>query len=254
VKRPADRSIRINSADYRIWESSEGGAIPAVEEPLVLPKAAVDWFADRGLRERGVDLFLASEVAPGTGLGSSSAMTVALVRALAAYLGFSLSPAETAELASWIEIERLDKPIGKQDHYAGAFGGLNAIEFAADGVTVQPLSLSSATLNALSARLMLFSTGQTRDSAKILREQRDDTRTKRSVTESLHRIKALALQMREALEDEDLDRFGQLLDLSWCQKKQLSGKISSAAIDRWYAAAQTSELEPARVVALGAGS
>ncbi len=115
-----DGSIRIHSADYRTWEMYPRGEIPQVEGILSLPKAAIARFADLGLRKKGVDLYLFSEVPPGSGLGSSSAMAVALVRALAAHLGLLLSAMEVAELACSLEIELLRMPIGKQDQYASA--------------------------------------------------------------------------------------------------------------------------------------
>jgi D-glycero-alpha-D-manno-heptose-7-phosphate kinase len=248
----ADDGIRINSADYRIWESFEPGRTP-VAEPLALPKAAVEWFAERGLFQRGVDLFLASEVPPGSGLGSSSAMAVGLVRALAAHGGTPMDATEAAELASWLEIERLGMPIGKQDQYASAFGGLNAIEFASDSVRVESLDLPPDVTAALSSRLLLFSTGRARDSAAILHEQRANTLSKAVVIESLHRIKALAGEMRGALLDGDLDRFGRLLDLGWQEKKRLATKVSSGAIDRWYDAARTAGALGGKVAGAGGG-
>src|SRR5919197_1040940 len=198
---PPDGGIRINSADYRTWETYRCGEIPPVAQPLALAKAAIACFAGRGLGESGIGLFLASEVPPGTGLGSSSAMAVGLVRALAAHLRLPLDAAAVAELACHVEIEQLGMPIGKQDHYASAFGGLNAIAFTAGGVTVMPLDVPA------------------------------------DVIAALHRIKALAAQMREALQAEDLDRFGRLLDQGWREKKSLSRKVSTPAIDGWYDAA-----------------
>lgn len=253
AREPAAAGIRINSADYRIWEAFERGEIPPVAEPLALPKAAIDWFADHGLRERGVDLFLASEVSPGTGLGSSSAMTVALVYALASYMGIPFDRFEAAELASCLEIERLDMPIGKQDQYASAFGGLNAIEFTAGSVRVEPLNLPPDTITALSSRLLLFSTGRTRDSAAILREQRASTRSDHQVIASLHRIKSLAGEMRRALIGEDLDQFGRLLDLGWQEKKRLSTRVSSTAIDQWYSAAREAGALGGKIAGAGGG-
>lgn len=253
AREPATAGIRINSADYRIWEAFERGEIPPVAEPLALPKAAIDWFADHGLRERGVDLFLASEVPPGTGLGSSSAMTVALVYALASYTGMSFNRFKAAELASYLEIERLDMPIGKQDQYASVFGGLNAIEFVSGGVRVEPLNLPPDTVTALNSRLLLFSTGRTRDSAAILREQRASTQSDRQVIASLHRIKALAGEMRRALIGEDLDQFGRLLDLGWQEKKCLSTHVSSSAIDQWYGAAREAGALGGKIAGAGGG-
>lgn len=253
AERPADRGILINSADYHVWHSSSPGEIPPVEEPLALPKAAVERFAGHGLIDRGIELFLASEVPPGTGLGSSSAMAVALIQALASYLDRQLCRSSVAELASWLEIERLHMPIGKQDQYASAFGGLNAISFAADGVEVAPIGLPSDVMAALSARLLLFSTGRSRDSAEILSGQTRDTAMKPGVAESLHRIKELAREMELRLLDGDLDGFGRLLDLGWQQKKRLSGNISSAAIDAWYAAAREAGALGGKITGAGGG-
>ncbi len=253
VRDPGDRTIRISSADYRVWESYTRGEIPAVAEPLILPKAAVASLADHGLRESGADIFTASEVPPGTGLGSSSAMAAALLQVLHAYLGQPRCPASLAESASALEIERLDMPIGKQDQYASAFGGLNAITFRRNGVEVVPLRMSADAVSALNSRLLLFSTGKSRHSANILREQRDDTTQKPMVTGVLHRIKALALEMREALEAEDLDGFAWLLHESWEQKRKLSGRVSSGAIDAWYQMARAAGALGGKITGAGGG-
>jgi D-glycero-alpha-D-manno-heptose-7-phosphate kinase len=258
VARPSpDGAIRIHSADYSISVVSPHGTIPAVAEPLILPRAALAWAAARAcgdrLRQSGVELFLASDVPPGTGLGSSSAMAVALIRALSTCLGMTPDSAEVAELACALEIHRLGMPIGKQDQYASAFGGLNALTFSPQGVTVAPLDLAPDVLTSLSSRLLLFSTGAGRDSAQILRQQRNDTGSKPAVTSALHQIKALAQEMHRALLDTDLDRFGHLLDRGWEQKKRLSGKISSPAIDRWYAAALAAGALGGKITGAGGG-
>ncbi|MCW5851872.1 MAG: GHMP kinase [Anaerolineae bacterium] len=253
ARQPADRSIWINSADYRVCEAFEHGQIPAVEEPLSLPKSAIEAFADLGLRQKGVDLFLAAEAPPGTGLGSSSAMSVALIRALSAYLGLSLDKAAVADRACRLEIERLDMPIGKQDQYASAFGGLNTIEFTDHGVQVRPLNLPASVSGDLSARLMLFSTGQSRHSSGILRQQRADTHTKPQVIEVLHRLKALAHRMRHVLLEHDLDEFGRLLDVGWQEKKRLSKKVSSGQIETWYTAARSAGALGGKIAGAGGG-
>lgn len=249
----ADGGISINSADYRICERYPRGVIPAVEGPLALPKAAIAWFANYGLCEKGVDLFLASEVLPGTGLGSSSAIAVALVQSLTTYLGEPMGDTDVAELACWLEIERLGMPIGKQDQYASACGGLNTIEFTVDGVHVTPLDLPAGVVSELSSRLLLFSTPQTHNSAAILCQLQADTQTKLKTTKSLHRIKALAGEMREALKAEDLDHFGRLLDLGWREKRSLSKRISTAAIDCWYSAARKAGALGGKIVGAGGG-
>ncbi len=253
VREPHDGSVRLGSADYRIWESYDRGVIPPAHEPLALAKAALAAGADRRLRERGVDLFMASEVPPGTGLGSSSAMAGALTQALAAYLDRLLTKPDLAEEACTLEIERLDMPIGKQDQYASVFGGINAMTFEAAGVKVVPLRLSPDAVSALGSRLLLFSTGTSRHSANILREQRHDTGRKPLVTESLHRIRDLAQEMRGALESEDLDRFGQLLHHAWMQKKRLSDRVSSTAIDGWYQTALGAGAVGGKITGAGGG-
>jgi len=253
VDHSTDGGIHINSADYRMWETYPRGEIPAVEGPLTLPKAAIAWFANHGLLEKGVNLFMASEVSPGTGLGSSSAMATALVRALAHYLDIPVDARKTAELACLLEIERLSMPIGKQDQYASAYGGLNAIEFSNDGVSVTPLELPADVVTALNSRLMLFSTGLTHNSTTILRQQRADTETKPKTIEALHRLKALARKMQEALLAQDLDRFGQLLDLGWREKRSLSKQVSTASIDGWYNAARKAGALGGKLVGAGGG-
>jgi len=253
AREPAVPGVAITSADYRASASFPLGAPPDLDEPLALPKAALAELGGPALRERGVDLFLAAEIAPGTGLGSSSAMACALVRALAGYRGLRLSRAAVAEAACRIEIERLGMPIGKQDQYASAFGGLNCIELTATGVRVTPLALAEPTRRALEERLLLFSSGRTRSSSGILGQQRKDTETKPEVIESLHRIKALAYEMRDALLAGDLDGFGALLDRAWQQKRGLSGRVSNAEIDAWYAAAREAGALGGKITGAGGG-
>jgi len=253
ARQPADGGIHLGSADYGVWEHWPPGTIPPVVDPLPLPKAAVAWFAEARLLPEGVDLFLASEVPPGTGLGSSSAMAVALTRALGAYAGRPLIRAAAAEIACDLEIDRLGMPIGKQDQYASAFGGLNAIEFTDDGVRVHPLGLSPDIVAALETRLLLFATGHTRNSSRVLAQQRADTETKPEVVAALHRLKALAAAMADALTAHDLDRFGRLLDDGWREKKRVSGRVSTPEIDRWYAAAREAGALGGKVTGAGGG-
>lgn len=249
----AHGGVQITSADYQIWDAFPAGAVPVVQEPLALPKAVIEWFAERSPRALSSDVFLASEVPPGTGLGSSSAMTVALLRTLAAHCEIPMTAGDVAEVASWIEIDRLGMPIGKQDQYASAFGGLNSIEFTPNGVHVAPLNLASDVVAKLQQRLLLFSTGQTHNSTEILRQQRSDTMSKPLVIESLHQIKAIAVDMRAALIAGNLDQFGHLLDYAWQVKKSLSKKISSSAIDAWYATARQAGAEGGKITGAGGG-
>lgn len=244
-----DGAIRVTSADYDRCESFPRGTLPAVREPLSLPKAAIARFARHGLSERGVDLFLTSEVPPGTGLGSSSAMAVALVRALGEHTGVRLTADEVAELASVLEIDDLGMPIGKQDQYASAFGGLNTIEFSTSGVRVSPLPVGESTLQALDERLLLFSTGTRRHSGAVLSRQHANP----TEVDGLHRIKALAYEMCERLRADDLDGFGTLLHRSWLAKRQLSSGVSSTHIDTCYDVAREAGALGGKITGAGGG-
>lgn len=249
-----ERGVRIASVDYGIEEVCAPGQPVRVGEPLVLPKAVLEWFVSRGhLPSGGFTLHLSSEVPPGTGLGSSSAMTVALIHALAARARLVPDAATVADLASWIEIDRLGMPIGKQDQYASAYGGLNQIAFRADGVTVRPLVLAAPTRAALDERLLLFSTGQSRDSAAILGQQRRASGTDAATIARLGRLKGLAREMVAALNGADLDAFGRLLDIAWREKRGLSARVSSAAIDRWYEAALAAGALGGKITGAGGG-
>ena len=250
---PADGGIRITSADFDLAEGWRAGVIPQVAEPLSLPKAAIARFANHGLRSTGIDLFLASEVPPGTGLGSSSAMAAGLVRAMSSYIGLPMDAGTVADIACSLEIDYLGMPIGKQDQYAAAFGGLNTIEFTTNGVVVTPLGLSLDVMQALSDRLLLFSTGKRRNSATILSKQRTASASDPHVVSGLHRIKALAWEMCDALRREDLDGFGMLLDLGWQEKRVLSTSISSGEIDGWYEAAREAGAIGGKITGAGGG-
>lgn len=253
VCKPPAGGIRISSADFHLSQCFAHDQLPAVDEPLALPKAAVSWFAPYGLRERGADLLLTAEIPPGTGLGSSSTMAAALVQALGAYVNMPLDPARTAEIACELEIERLGMPIGKQDQYAAAFGGLNLFDFRADGVRVEPLALAPDVLAALGERLLLFDTGRTRAAASILRGQRTASEHDLAVIAALHTVKALAADMHEALVTADLDRFGRLLDRGWREKKRLAAGITTPEIDRWYAAAREAGALGGKITGAGGG-
>ena len=145
-------------------------------------------------------------------------------------------------------------PIGKQDQYASAFGGLNAIDFHPDAVEVEPIELTQEQHDELNAHLLLFSTGQSRDSASILHQQRADTnRKKPQVSDSLHQLKATATKLREELLNGAIGEVGALLHQGWQQKKRLSHKISSGDIDRWYELARTHGAEGGKITGAGGG-
>src|SRR5439155_23612140 len=157
-------SVQVTSSDYHTFFRQRRGEPLLWDGDLTLPRAFLHQF---GI-DYGLSLFLASQVPPGTGLGSSSAVSVALAKALGALCGLTLSSAQLAEFASYVEIEKLGMPIGRQDQYASAFGGLNVIYFDGQGVRVEPLNLRPDVQSALDRRMMLFFTGTARSAATIL--------------------------------------------------------------------------------------
>lgn len=222
--------VQVMSSYYRTFSRYINGQ-GFWDEELPLPKAVLDFFGVR----RGISMSLASEIPPGTGLGSSSAATVALVKGISTALGYMLTKEEVAETACEIEIKRLGMPIGKQDQYASAAGGVNTIEFTPSGVSVEPLCCPDDTLEQLEKNLLLFFTGSARNSAIILDQQRQASLSSDpQVIESLHAIKDTAIQAKDALEHGDLSRFGAVLHETWKYKKRLACGISNDYIDECY--------------------
>jgi len=226
-----NRGVQIISADYRTLTKRPTCEGLIWNGDLGLPKAITYYF---NLRD-GVTIFLASQIPPGTGLGSSSSVAVSMIKALAFWCGIDLGAEEVAELACYIEIEKLGMPIGRQDQYAAAFGGLNVITFQKSGVQVEPLRISTDTRENLQRRLMLFFTGTSHNSSSIL--QRQQKATLESDTETINRldaIKALGMEMRDALENDDLETFGQLLHRGWMEKRRLAEGITTPFLDLAY--------------------
>lgn len=247
-----DKSIVLVSQDYGLVERWEAGCLPVVAEPLRLVKAAVERYG-AALQKRGARIAVRCAVPPGTGLGSSSAVAVALVTALAQYCGETLGKATAAERACELELGRLAMPIGKQDQYASAFGGLNLIHFTGEDVKVTPVVIGREVTAALDERLLLWSTGKSRDAATILQHQAIASGTQLATIERLHHLKHLAWEMHAALQAADLDGFGRLLDQAWREKRQLSRGISSDAIDAWYRLAQNHGALGGKITGAGGG-
>lgn len=202
----------------------------------------------------GYSIFLASEVPPGTGLGSSSAAAVALVKVLTTLRGEMPAKGVLAEQASRIEIEALRMPIGKQDQYASAFGGINAIHFSAERVSVTPLSLSPEARSRLESSIMLFLTGLTHDSAAILSQQEARTRGgNEEALVALHEIRSGADQARHAIEQGDMAALGAVMHRSWERKKRLAAGITTPHIDRCYEAALRSGAYGGKITGAGGG-
>jgi D-glycero-alpha-D-manno-heptose-7-phosphate kinase len=186
----------------------------------------------------------------GSGLGSSSTVTVGLLHALWAHRGVLPPRHRLAETACDIEIKRLDRPIGKQDQYAVAFGGLRYIRFEPDSVDVSEPVVSSRTLRGISERLMLFYTGITRRSATILQEQRENTHAQR---QSLRRMRDLADAGRAALADGQIDALGAYLHDGWMYKRELASRITNADIDGMYERARQAGALGGKICGAGGG-
>ncbi len=191
------------------------------------------------LKMTGVDTYLElasmADVPAGTGLGSSGSFTTALLKALYTANRVHLQTSDLAEKACHIEIERLKEPIGKQDQYISAFGGLTCLQISRDGtVTATPLNISQETLANLEDNLMLFYTGLSRSASDILEDQRNRTmRNDLPMIENLHFVKKVGLQSRDALEQGDLRRFAELMNSHWKCKRERSRMISNSQVDQW---------------------
>ncbi len=242
--------LQVISADYRsLFRHSPYNDL-FWNGDLALPKAILHHF---GIR-RGINLFVASEVPPGTGLGSSSAAAVTMVRALSTLTEQPMTKPQIAELASYIEITKMGMPIGKQDQYAAAFGGLNKITFTSQGVTVEPLDIDPTVYKTLESRLMLFFTGSSRESTSILKHQRKSTEERdESVLQALHNIKQVALDVQACLERGDLDAFAQLLHYSWLEKRRLAPNLSTSFIDECYELARHHGADAGKITGAGGG-
>ncbi len=234
----SDGQVRFVAADREEAYDDDAAAVMSIDGPLALHKAVyrhiIAKFRDG--EPLPVTLTTCSDVPPGSGLGSSSSLVVAMVTAFQDRLGLPLGEYDVAQLA--YEIERSDAQVkgGRQDQYAATFGGVNFIEFYGNGrVIVNPLRIKESVLAELEASLVLYFTGVSRDSARIIDEQTsnwlaDDQRS----LEAMHRLKSDALAMKEALLKGNIHRFGEILGGSWQAKKKVASGISNDMIDRIY--------------------
>jgi D-glycero-alpha-D-manno-heptose-7-phosphate kinase len=196
-----------------------------------------------------------SDIAAGTGLGSSGSFTTALLKALHVYRDNMIQPAQLAEQACHIEIDCLREPIGKQDQYIAAFGNITCFRFLPnDQVEAWPLKLSTETLYNLEDSLMLFFTGYSRAASEVLKEQDAKTRVfDADMIANLHYVKELGRQSQQALEQGNLRQFGELLHTHWEHKKKRSAKMSNPKIDEWYDLARRNGAVGGKLIGAGGG-
>ncbi|RME50219.1 MAG: GHMP kinase [Caldilineae bacterium] len=205
--------------------------------------------------DRGIEITSISDIpSQGTGLGSSSSYTVGLLNALYAYRGQMAGAERLARETCYIEIERCGKPIGKQDQYIAAYGGLQFICFNPDGsVYVDPIICSPETRRTLQDNLLMLYTGMTRRADDILAEQSAETRQNGDKRAALRRMVGLAHQLRDALIHDDVDAFGEILHAGWMEKRKLASGISNRQIDTWYNRARAAGAIGGKVLGAGGG-
>ena len=227
VNRKFDGNIRVSYT-----RTEEVAAVADIQHPLV--REALDVAGISG----GIEIASMADIpSQGSGLGSSSTYTVGLLNALFAYRGRYASKEQLARLACEIEIDRCREPIGKQDQYAAAFGGMNLIRFHPDeSVSVDPVICNPKVRADLEASTLVLFTGRTRSASEVLARQSAALR-KLDRRQLMRRMVELAFEFKRELESGQLDGIGPLLDENWRLKAQLSAGISDAQIDGWYASA-----------------
>jgi len=222
VKKRFDKKIRVGYSTTEMVDSLDELKHELVREGL----------RKTGITE-GIEISTMADIpSTGSGLGSSSSVTIGLLNAFYIYQGISQTAETLAKDACEIEIDILGKPIGKQDQYAAAYGGLNIIRFLPDEkVEVEPLRISESTKRKLERNLMLFYTGMVRKSSEVLTEQKKNIP---DITGVLDELKAMVDELKDCLYKEYLDDFGKLLHYSWQCKKKMASKITNEKIDEFY--------------------
>jgi D-glycero-alpha-D-manno-heptose-7-phosphate kinase len=245
--------IRLRSLDYNheVIYSAEA-KVPAFDFQMDLAKGVIKRLADG--HSQGFDLFTHTDCPPGSGLGASSTMMVALIGAFNAWLDLGMDAYHIAQLAFDIEREDLGIKGGKQDQYCAAFGGFNFMEFGKDVVRVNPLAISDVWVSELEYSLVLAYTGTSRESSKIIATQMDNfARKDATSTAAMDRTRQMAIDMKEELVNGRFSNFGTLLHEAWQAKKGMSDNISNPHIDRLYEAARNAGALGGKISGAGGG-
>jgi D-glycero-alpha-D-manno-heptose-7-phosphate kinase len=228
----------------------EVATIDEIKHPII--KEA---FKLTGVQERNLEIASMADIPAGTGLGSSGSFTTALLKALHALHKNLVHPSELAEQACCIEIEKLREPIGKQDQYIAAYGGITCFHFLPNGqVQAHPLKISEETYLDLEDNLLVFFTGYSRSASKILQEQHDKSKeSDTAMLENLHFVKKLGQQSQRALEAGDLREFARLMDVHWQRKKERSANMSNEGINDFYDCAIANGALGGKLIGAGGG-
>jgi D-glycero-alpha-D-manno-heptose-7-phosphate kinase len=208
-----------------------------------------------GIQSGNLEITSMADIPAGTGLGSSGSFTTALLKALHTYKKNLVHPHQLAEQACHIEMDILKEPIGKQDQYIAAYGGITCLELRRDGsVAASPLAISEETLFNLEDNLLLFFTGFSRSASAILKEQDDKSRRHDTeMTKNLHFIKELAFLTKDALEHGNVAEFGRLMNMHWEHKKRRSAGMTNHQIDEWYDCALANGALGGKLIGAGGG-
>lgn len=221
-----------------------------VEHPIIR-----EAFQLLGITGKSLELTSMADIPGGTGLGSSGSFTTALLKVLHAANKNLISPAELAEQACHIELERLGEPIGKQDQYIAAVGGITAFTFHRDGrVEYRPCKISEETLFNLEDNLLLFFTGYSRSASAILKDQNEKSKQQnQAMLDNLHFTKDLGYQSLDSLEAGNLEQFARLMDIHWQRKKARSSGMSNDRINEWYDHAMANGALGGKLIGAGGG-
>lgn len=231
----------------------EAKSVDEIQHPIIREAMKLVGLGSNG--DPHIELTSMADIPAGTGLGSSGSFTTALLKALHAYKKNIVHPQALAEQACHIELDRLGEPIGKQDQYIAAYGGLTCFQFLPNGhVEASPLKVDSETLYNLEDNLLLFFTGYSRSAGSILRDQDVKSReSDKGMIDNLHFVKELGYQSQAALESGNLHHFGELMNVHWEHKKKRSGGMSNPDIDKWYALAMANGAVGGKVIGAGGG-
>jgi D-glycero-alpha-D-manno-heptose-7-phosphate kinase len=245
VNRPFQQQILLKYSTIEKTERVQDVSHPIIREVL----HTLD------LKTPQIEISSIADLPSGTGLGSSGSFTTALIKGLYLHYQRSVHPKELAEIACMIEIEKLGEPIGKQDQYIAAFGGITEFQFHTDGsVSSSPLKLSMETIHDLEDNLVLFFTGISRSASLILKDQVDKSiGSDQRMIENLHYIKDLGIKSKNALVTGDTQKFGELMHEHWEYKKSRSTGISNDFIDHAYQLAIKAGAIGGKLVGAGGG-
>ena len=225
-------------------------AVDEVQHPIIREALKIV-----GITEANLEITSMADIPDGTGLGSSGSFTTALLKGLHAYRKNLVPAYDLAAQACEIEIDRLQEPVGKQDQYIAAYGGITCFQFQPDErVIAHPLRLSTKTLHDLEDNLMLFFTGVYRSASSVLREQNDRTKKKDDcMLENLHFVRELGLKSQQCLEAGKLREFAELMNVHWDYKKKRSHGMSNGCIDQWYVLARQNGALGGKLIGAGGG-